>query len=290
MPVVRLDGSDIHYTITGPDGAPVVLLLHGLGSSGDDWSFQTPVLAGRYRVLAVDLPGHHRSTPAPGRTSIARMAAVVLRALDALSVDEAHVVGLSLGGCVALTLAIEAPSRVRSLVLVNTFARLRPSGPRAALRGAGRLLLALAAPMPVLARYIAAESFPGIDQEALRQRATARLAQNSRRRYVSCLAAALAFDVRDRLGAIRCPTLVVAGTRDATVPHAAKELLARSIPEARLSLVEGAGHVTPCDRPEAFNALVLEHLERVESMPPALTSSDRSNNIEGHFFNRKEGE
>jgi 3-oxoadipate enol-lactonase len=266
VPLVRLDGCDLHYTLIGPPEAPVVLLLHGLGSSGDDWALQATALAERYRVVTVDLPGHHRSPRPHGWMSIGGMAAEVTRLLGALSLDRVHVVGLSLGGCVALALAIRRPAQVQSLVLVNTFAQLRPGGPRAALRGAGRLLLALAAPMPVLARYVAREAFPGADQAPLRQAAAARLAQNSRRSYLGCLAAVLAFDVRRQLGDIGCPTLVVAGDRDRTVPHAAKVLLARSISGARLAVVEDSGHVTQYDQPVVFNALLLEHMDRVASM------------------------
>jgi len=250
----------IYYTITGPADAPLVVLLHGLGSCADDWAPQISALRD-YRVLTLDLPGHHRSARPRGPLSIAGMAANVEALLDRLAVARAHVVGLSLGGCVAIALALDAPARVRSLVLVNAFAHLRPAGVRGALRGAGRLALALAAPMPLVARYVAGEAFPRAEHAALRTAAMARLAANSRRHYLACLAALVRFDVRDRLAAIRCPTLVVAGDSDATVPLAAKDAVARTIPGARLTVVRDSGHVTPCDAAAAFNRLLLEHLE-----------------------------
>ena len=250
---------ELFYTVTGPTDAPVVLLLHGLGACADDWRMQVPALVARYRVLAVDLPGHRHSAPERGLPSIPRMAVAVERLLDALTIDRAHVVGLSLGGCVALAFVLRAPARVRSLVLVNTFARLRP-GPRALARGALRCVLALAAPMRVVAAYVARETFPAPEQSALRRAAEERLAANPRRRYVASLAALMRFDVENRLGGIRCPTLVVAGARDATVPLAAKEMLARSIPGASLCVVGDSGHVTPFDQAEGFNRLLLEHL------------------------------
>jgi pimeloyl-ACP methyl ester carboxylesterase len=228
-----------------------VLLLHGLGSSGDDWAPQVDALGDRYRVLTVDLPGHHRSARPRGSLSVARMAAAVDALLRRLAIDRAHVVGLSLGGCVALTLALAAPPRVRSLVIVNSFARLRPDGARAAFRALGRALLALGAPMSVVAAYVAREAFPRADQVDLRAAARARIA---------ALAAMARFDVSARLGEIRCPTLVVAGERDTTVAMAAKQTLADTIPGARLALVAGSGHVTPHDDPAAFNRLLLEHL------------------------------
>jgi 3-oxoadipate enol-lactonase len=244
-----------------------VLLLHGLGSSGDDWAPQVAALADRYRVLAVDLPGHHRSARPPGDLTIERMAAGVEDLLDRLAIEAAHVIGLSLGGCVALALALDAPSRVRSLVVVNAFARWQTAGIRGAARGMRRAVLAMAAPMRVLASAVAREAFPEPEQITLRQAAVARLTANSRRHYLACLAALVRFDVRDRLGEIRCPTLVVAGAHDTTVPFAAKVLLARSIPGARISVVDGSGHVTPGDQPQVLNELILGHLARLGQTP-----------------------
>jgi len=193
------------------------------------------------------------------------MAAAVDRLLGDLAIARAHVVGLSLGGCVALTLAVEAPARVRSLVVVNGFARLRPSGARGALRGAARALLALAAPMPLVAAWVAREAFPRDEHAALRAAATARIAGMTRAQYLASLVALVRFDVGARLAEIRCPTLIVAGARDTTVPLAAKEAIAAAIPHARLALLPESGHVSPHDDPAGFNRLLLNHL----SLAPA---------------------
>ncbi len=254
----------MYHSLCGPADAPVVLLLHGLGSSGEDWGHQVDVLRERYRVLTVDLPGHHRSAQPRGALTIPRMAADVERLLAALGIDGAHVVGLSLGGCVALALALQAPGRVRSLVLVNTFAQLRPAGPRAALRGAARLLLAVAAPMRTVAAFVAREAFPRPEHAPLRRTAIERLAANPRRCYLAALAAVVRFDVRAGLAAIRCPTVIVAGERDTTVPLAAKDRLARGIPGARLEVLADSGHVSPHDQAEAFNRLLLRHLAALD--------------------------
>jgi 3-oxoadipate enol-lactonase len=116
----------------------------------------------------------------------------------------------------------------------------------------------------MVARYVAREAFPGAGQEDLRHAAVERLAANPRRHYLASLAALARFDVRDRLHEIRCPTLVVAGARDATVPLAAKEALARSIPGARLRVVADSGHVTHFDQAAALNRLLLEHLSAAD--------------------------
>ena len=211
-------------------------------------------------MLLVDLPGHRRSALPAGRLTVEGMAARVEALLDELGEGRVHVVGISLGACVGLALALRAPARVRSLTLVNGFARLRPPDAAGALRMAVRLVLLATAPMTAVARLVAASMFPAPEQAALRAAAVRSLARTSRRAYLKAIAALAAFDARARLGEIRCPTLVVAGLDDRTVALEAKEALAHGIPGARLVLVPGSGHATPVDRANAFNGVLHEFL------------------------------
>jgi pimeloyl-ACP methyl ester carboxylesterase len=260
MPVLARGTCDLYYERHGREGAPPVVLLHGLGSSFRDWAGQLPAFAARYRVLGVDLRGHGRSRTARWRLSVPAMAADVAALLDHLAEPPAHLVGLSLGGCVALALALDAPDRVRSLTLVNAFARLRPAGWAGARRMLARLGLALVAPMPVVAAHVARALFPEPPQQALREAAIASLRGTGRRAYLAAIAATTLFDVRHRLGDVRCPTLVVAGALDRTVPRSAQEQLAVGIADARLLVVPGSGHATPHDQPERFRGAVLDFL------------------------------
>ena len=245
----------------GPPDAPggVVVLLHGLGSSGADWEPQIAALVPRYRVVAFDAPGHGRS--APGSASIATLAANVEATLATIDPRPAHVVGLSLGGCVAQALALRAPARVRSLVLVNTFARLRPAGPRAARRMLFRLVLLLTAPMSTVGTYIARDLFPRPEQVSLRMEAATRIARTSRATYLSAVRALTRFDSRAQLHEIGCPTLVVAGECDVVIGPAAKETLARGIRNARIVMIPASGHVSNWDQPERFNRILLDFLD-----------------------------
>ena len=161
----------------------------------------------------------------------------------------------------SLALALDHAPRVRSLTLVNTSARLTPAGPRGALRMLARLGLLACAPMRVVAAHVARGLFPRPDQRELYLAAVASLAANSRRTYFASIRGLTSFDVRRRLGEVRCPTLVVAGDRDTTVPLTSKRLLQQSIPGAELIVVDESGHVTPCDQPERFNALLLAFVD-----------------------------
>jgi len=257
----RAEPVELHHETCGkPDGPPIVL-LHGLGSSSADWRFQLPALGATYRVIAPDLRGHGRSPRGTGRLTGERLAADVAALLETLAAPPAHVVGLSLGGCVALALALDYPTRVRSLTLVNTFARPVTAGSRGTLRLLARLGLLACAPMRTVAAHVARGLFPRPDQRELYLAAVASLAGNSKRTYFASLRGLASFDVSRRLVELRCPTLVMAGDRDATVPPAAKRLLQQSIPGAELIVVDDSGHVTPCDQPERFNALLLSFID-----------------------------
>lgn len=251
----------MHYELGGRrESAPPVVLLHGLGSSSRDWAFQRSALEAAYPVLLVDLPGHGRSPRSRRPLSVHGMAEEVTRVLKDEALPASHVVGVSLGACVALALALHAPERVRSLTLINGFARLRPAGAAGGLRMMVRLALLAAAPMRLVAWHVARTTFPRPDQDDLRRLAVDSLRRTSRRGYVAAIGALLAFDVRGHLGRVRCPTLVVAGDDERTVPLSAARALAGGIPGARLVTVPGSGHAPHYDAPAVVNAALLEFL------------------------------
>lgn len=266
MPILEREGLRLHYDVADTDrrGGTSVVLLHGLGSCGDDWPFQLSALTPFYRVITLDLPGHGRSDLPPGRLSATRLAQAVIEVLDALGENRVHLVGLSLGGMVALQTALDWQDRLRSLVLVNTFARLEvPAGHLG--NRVVRLALLVAGPMSWTGQWVAHGLFPRSGQGPLREAAAQRIASNPRGAYLRTVGAILRFDVRHRLAEIRVPTLVVAGSGDRTVRLSAKREIARSIAGARLELIEGSGHATPLDAPVAFNALLIRFLEEVEA-------------------------
>jgi pimeloyl-ACP methyl ester carboxylesterase len=191
------------------------------------------------------------------------MTADVACLLDELGVKRTHIVGLSMGGCVAQQLALDDPARVRSLTLVNTFARFDPGTPGNAIPLGIRMGVLGVLGLPAQARFVAARMFPKPEQAQLRVLAAERIASNDMATYIRLLLAIVAFDVTRRLNEITCPTLVIAGNRDTTVPLRAKKFLAKHIPEAHFELVADSGHATPIDQPDVFNGLVMGFVQSV---------------------------
>ncbi len=256
MPFVHVNGIHLHYEEQGPSRGPAVILLHGLGSSADDWALQVPAFAEGHRVITLDMRAHGQSE-SNGQFSIATMADDVGELLARLDAAPAHVVGLSLGGCTALALALRHPARVRTLTIVNAFARFRPGGWAGFKRGLKRAYLLGFRPMSDLAAFVAEGLFPKPEQRPLYEAAIASLSRNAKRTYWQSIRAIRFFDIEQQVSAIRCPTLVIAGDRDTTVPLASKEFLRRAIPGARLFVVPDSGHATPYDQSEVFNREVL---------------------------------
>jgi len=256
---ISVGGLQLYYLEQGQ--GPTVLFLHGLGSASADWQLQFPAFAPHYRVIAPDLRAHGQSEAGVFYWTVQDLADEVAELLEKLHAGPAHVVGLSLGGCVAQALALRRPGLVRSLTLVNTFGRLQPAGWRGRRRMLRRLWLLCFAPMTANAAFVAAGVFPKPEQAEFRAVAMARLSQNSRRTYFAALRAILTFDIRAQLPALRCPTLIIAGDRDTTVALSAKEDQHRLIPGAQMVVVADSGHATPYDQAEFFNRAVMEFIQ-----------------------------
>ena len=264
MPFLPINHLNLHYEIAGEHNAPTVVFLHGMGSAADDWLLQVPVFAERQRVITVDMRAHGASRDSGRAFSVELMADDVAELLMQLNEPPAHLVGLSLGGCVALTLGLQHAARVRSLTLVNTFARYQPAGRAGLRRLIQRLWLLAFAPAPEVAQFVAEGLFPKPEQKPLREAAVASLSRNPKRTYRNAMRAIAKFDLRAQLSRIACPTLIVVGDRDRTVPFAASETLLNGIPGARRLVVADSGHATPIDQPDLFNRAVLDFIERTD--------------------------
>ncbi|NOZ71485.1 MAG: alpha/beta hydrolase [Chloroflexi bacterium] len=251
----------IHYRAIG-EGAPLIL-LHGLGSSGADWYPLVRGLAEYFRLVLVDLRGFGSSSLARSKDySVASMATDVRQLMKALDMSSAHVVGLSLGGCVALQLAATTPNQVDHLVLVNTFAKLRWGKDASLSRKIKRLWAARN--IDTLASFVANEHFKDPQLRAL---AKERLRHNDLGVLHRTMWAITRFNLLPQLPAITSPTLILIGDRDRTVPRQCAEELLQAIPHAQLQVIPDAGHALPYDQPQAFLEALLTFLPLPKSVP-----------------------
>jgi pimeloyl-ACP methyl ester carboxylesterase len=225
----------------GATGAPL-LLVHGAGGTHLHWPEALRRLPGR-RVIAVDLPGHGASPP-PGERAILAYARRLVDLLDDLGIDRAAVGGHSMGGAIAVTLALEAPDRIEGLLLVGTGARLRV---------VPAIVLASADPdrSREVANATAAFSFgAGASPELLRAFAEG-MAAVAHGVVHGDFTACDAFDVMERLGAIRAPARIVVGAEDRLTPPKYSIFLRANLPGNGLLVVPGAGHMVTWEAPDA---------------------------------------
>jgi 3-oxoadipate enol-lactonase len=258
MPTLRLGDIDTFYELNGA-GDPVVL-IHGLGSSARDWEQQVPALADRYRVLTYDIRGHGRTSKPRGPYSVTQFAKDLVLLLEGIGHRPAHVVGISMGGMIAFQLAVDRPDLVRSLVIVNSGPALVPSKLAEYLAVWSRIAIAKLRGPGVMGGVLAPRLFPSPDQEPLRRQFVERWAENDKDAYYAALRAIIGWSVRDSVGGIRCPVLVVAADHDYT-PVSAKEAYLAQIPGATLKVIADSRHATPMERPEAFNRVLREFLD-----------------------------
>lgn len=253
MPVLtRADGVHLYYELHGPDDAPPMILLEGMGGDIPGWRRNIPRLAQELRVIAYDFRGNGNSDEPPGPATMGTFVDDTLALLDELEIQRAHVYGQSFGGMVAQELALTAPERVRTLILACT-----DMGPRRAIPPTAR------APKDQPWRTLYAPGFPDRHPEHVREDLRVGRAQpdhpiGGRRQWE----AMDGFDSFGRLPALRVPTLVLHGTEDQLIPVESARRLAARIPGAELMLLEGAGHVYHSEQPAEADAAVLDFVRR----------------------------
>jgi 3-oxoadipate enol-lactonase len=243
---------------TGPEDAPVLLMGSSLGTSLDMWDSQL-ALAERLRIVRHDHRGHGRSPVPPGPYEIADLGRDVLELMDALEIERAAYCGLSIGGMVGMWLGANAPERIDRLVLICTSAHLPPAegwAERAAkVRAAGTVEVVADA---VVARWLTpayAEAHPELVAEL-----RAMLVATDPEGYAAACGAIERMDLRDQLGRIAAPTLVISGAGDEATPPEHQELIAASIPGARHETVDRAAHLAAVERPALVNERIAAHL------------------------------
>lgn len=280
MAIYSFNGVPVHLHMHGPAHGPLAVLIHGWASSSYTWKPVLPVLSRRYRCVSVDLPGFGDS-PRPGRPpTIGRYADLIAQVIEQFSDREALVLGHSMGGQIAATLALRHPPLVQRLVLLN---------PAISGRLSTRVNLTLApyalaevSPVVEWLLYLAAKTpldytdwllkpsnFAAraqVSEEDYRQiRADARRRGQGRVR-AACFVAMRRGDLRGVVGRIEAPALVVWGAEDNVVPLRDAGSVAVEWPAADLRIIPNAGHWPQFEQTET----TLRHITHFLGLPPAL--------------------
>lgn len=246
----------------------LVVFLHGIGGNRTNWRDQLKVLAERFHVCAWDARGYGDSDDYEGALDFADFSRDLVRVLDHFGAPAAHLVGLSMGGLIAQDFYRRHPERVRSLVLADTRNGFQRHNAAEFLRKREAPLLAGLAPKdiaPDVARSLAGrhasgqmlgrlvESVSALHKESYLKtlRATTRVAEHADFRGMNGFV---------DLATVRVPTLVICGTEDTVTPPEMSRALAAGIPGAQLRWIEGAGHLSNIENPEAFNELLRSFL------------------------------
>lgn len=252
------DGTRIAYRIDGSTDKPVVVLSNSIGTTLHMWDRQIPALSEHFRVLRYDARGHGKSGVPAGAYSMDRLGRDVIELLDALGIEKAHFLGLSLGGFVGQWLGIYAPERVDRLILSNTSSYLGPAKP-----WDERIKATLDAPdMTETAEMFLANWFPADMRESgnpVVDAFRADLLATDRQGLAGSFAAVRDGDMRRTISLISLPTLVIAGRDDPVTAASHGELIAATIPGARL-IVLPTVHMPNIEQPEEFMKAVLGFL------------------------------
>lgn len=252
MPVA----SSIYYFVHGADqlSRPPVVLIHGAGGTHLNWPAQVRRLAGQ-RVIALDLPGHGKSEGV-GHQSIEAYTRVVLQFMKAARLLPAVVVGHSMGGAIALSIALARPKRILGLGLIGSGAKLRV---------VPALLEMASNPASFVAatNEVAEHSYSPSTDPHIKELGAQRLAEARPSVLAGDLLACDSFDVMERVKKIKAPTLIVCGQDDLMTPPNRSEYLRDQIDGAELHIVEQAGHMVMIERPDVVADLLGDFLSRI---------------------------
>jgi len=272
---IKIGSINTRYWADG-EGSPVVL-VHGLGGSATGWLTSFGALSSQHRVYALDLVGHGRTDRSDStRYELADLTEFVCQFMAELEIERAHIVGHSMGGAIAMRLAIDHPPRTQKLVLVDT-------------PGLGKEIAFFMRVMsiPVIGELLASQAYtPDVKKFGENLRSSAKnaayitdelvenlyMVEQAPTQYKTTLKivrtganwmgqkSSFYKSIIEQLPAITNPTLMIWGRQDDVVPLKHGELAVKRLPNARLEVIERCGHVPMFDQPEVFNGLVLEFL------------------------------
>jgi len=257
MAFVEVQDHKIHYALSGPQHAPVLVLSNSLGTNFSMWDPQLAEFEKHFSVLRYDTRGHGASAVTPGPYTFDQLGHDVVALLDALKIETAYFCGLSMGGMTGMWLGVHAASRMRKLILCSTSAKFGNAEMwdkrMAAVRQRGMKGIA---PV-VLERWYTPEFLASAPETA--QATSQMLESTSLDGYLACCAALRDADFREDIKQIRTPTLVISGAKDTSAPPADGRYLSSAIPGAQYVELNAA-HISNIEAPAEFTREVMHFL------------------------------
>jgi pimeloyl-ACP methyl ester carboxylesterase len=257
MTSIIVDRKQLFFEQHNPNNPCNVVLIHGAGADHSHWPAELAELP-NCAVYFLDLPGHGRSA-GPSKDSVAGYAQVINRFVEFRALSRVVLCGHSMGGAIALTVALENPPWLEALVLVGSGARLKvlPS-----------LLEQVTMDYPAAVTAICQQLFgPEAAPELIAAERERYLKATDWRAVYDDFVACNGFDVMDQLGAIAVPTLVVAGSADTLTPLKYGQFLKDNIPGAQLAVLPEAGHLMAREKPQEFREEVTSFLDSLNALP-----------------------
>jgi 3-oxoadipate enol-lactonase/4-carboxymuconolactone decarboxylase len=255
------NGVRLHWRWDGVADAPPLVLLNSIGTDIALWDRALPYLTTRYRTLRIDTRGHGASDAPPGDYTLDLLASDVLAVMDAAGVQKAAVCGVSLGGMVAMALALKAPDRVNALIPTCTSASLDPAAFAARAKLTREQGIAAAADVAI-PRFFS-ETFISTSPAIVDSVRTAMVAMSAAG-YASCCMAISTMDLLSHLAKITAPTLVIAGNQDIATPFKGHgDAIVARIPGAQAAHINGA-HLPCLENPSGFATALISFLDTLQ--------------------------
>lgn len=259
---VNINGVDIAYRFDGPENGRVLLVANSLMANGSMWDWNVPAFADRYRVLRYDKRGHGRSGVVPGPYSIAQLADDAAGLLDALNIEKAHFMGLSIGGMIGQQLGARYPERIYSLSLCNSASEMPPRSlwedrfQIARKEGLAGLVDG------TISRWFTAPFIGRApnDIEKVRQM----ILGTNLEGYIACGSAVRDMAQSTMLLKIKAPTLVLSGRHDPACTVDQGIVLNRLINDSSMVIIEDAAHLSNIEQPAKFNQAVRGFIDSVD--------------------------
>jgi 3-oxoadipate enol-lactonase len=251
-------------------GSPL-LLIHGLGSSGDDWAFQIQPLSQQHRLIVPDLRGCGSSPAGTTALSITGFAEDLWQLMDQSGLATIDIAGFSMGGAVALEMALQQPARVRRLATINSLPSYRVDHWRKWLELNLQVALVKVLGLPRTAHMVGRRLFPEPHQAAMRQRVVDVLGANPVEPYLRCARALADWCAAERVSLLQAQMLMLAGEHDYTGLEE-KRIWAQRL-GAQLAIVAGSRHGTPFDSIEATNGSLLAFFAGLQIPEPLRIDS-----------------